>query len=162
MKIVNSHLIPRCLPDPFPEHVGVGVKNPCEIAVHATRDVIDRHKHENSMVLVKVDLTNAFNMVERKIFLDYIHKHHPEVFNWINFCYGDPSVLDCEGHVIESSCGVQQGDPLGPLLFALALSSITRRIRNETSLDLNIWYCDDGTLMGKQQEVAKALQILEK
>ncbi len=41
-------------------------------------------------------------------------------------------------------CGAQQGDPLGPLGFALTLHPIVNRIRS--SLTLNAWYLDDGTL----------------
>ena len=80
-KIVNTHLVPKCRPDLLPEQVGVGVKSACEIAIHATRDVLEKHKDDNSMVLVKVDLTNAFNLVERKVFLDYIRENHPKAFN---------------------------------------------------------------------------------
>ena len=40
--------------------------------------------------------------------------------------------------------GVQQGDPLGPLLFCLATLPIVKRL----SSPLNMWYLDDGTLGG--------------
>ena len=36
---------------------------------------------------------------------------------------------------------------------SVALSSIKGRIQNETSSYQTLWYCDDGTLIGKHQEV---------
>ena len=52
-------------------------------------------------------------------------------------------------HTILSCCGVQQGDPLGPLGFALALQP------------LNAWYLDDGTLCGCPTDLCCALAIIE-
>ena len=53
---------------------------------------------------------------------------------WMECCYGS---------------GVQQGDPLGPLGFSMALHPIVQRIVNEVpGLSLNAWYLDDGTLCG--------------
>jgi hypothetical protein len=57
--------------------------------------------------------------------------------------------------------GTQQGDPLGMLLFALAIQPLVLRIQSERDLDLNLWYADDGTLVGSVAEVAKAYQILK-
>jgi hypothetical protein len=44
------------------------------------------------------------------------------------------------GKVILSKSGVQQGDPLGPLLFAIAIHSLI--------LDQHCRYLDDGTAIG--------------
>jgi len=44
---------------------------------------------------------------------------------------------------------VQQGDPLSPALFALAIHEVTFKIK----ADLNIWYLDDGCIGGDPQTV---------
>ena len=44
--------------------------------------------------------------------------------------------------VISSGGGVQQGDPLGPLLFAAAIQPMALQLR--TSLDLGLFFLDDG------------------
>jgi hypothetical protein len=59
-----------------------------------------------------------------------------------------------------SSTGVQQGDPLGPLLFALVLHPLIHMIRDNCKLLLHAWYLDDGTVVGDSREVAKALDII--
>ena len=67
------------------------------------------------------------------------------------------------GH-ISSEAGVQQGDPLGPLLFALVL----QRIENAFDADddcvhilCQAWYLDDGTLAGKTSAILHALSLLD-
>ena len=48
-----------------------------------------------------------------------------------------------------SSEGVQQGDPLGPMCFSLAIHGLASRLKSE----LNLWYLDDGTLAGSPESV---------
>ena len=84
----------------------------------------------------------------------------PHIFNWIWYCYDSESILDYDSFTINSSCGVQQGDPLGPLLFALALAKLTTRIDQTSQLLFHVWYCDDGTLVGTLPELQKALNVI--
>ena len=64
---------------------------------------------------------------------------------------------------IHSCCGFQQGDPLGPLGFALTLHPIVERIKAEVpDLLLNTWYLDDGTLVGSSANLKAALDIIER
>jgi hypothetical protein len=55
--------------------------------------------------------------------------------------------------------GTQQGDPLGMLLFPLALQPLALHVQSECDLELNLWYADDGTLVRSIAEVAQAYQI---
>ena len=55
--------------------------------------------------------------------------------------------------------GVHQGDPLSPLFFALGLHSCVQAVT--PGLRLNLWYLDDGTLVGSPESVAQALRTLE-
>jgi len=59
-----------------------------------------------------------------------------------------------------SATGVQQGDPLGPLLFALVLHPLIHQIIDSCEFLLHAWYLDDGTLVVDSEEVAKALDII--
>ena len=51
--------------------------------------------------------------------------------------------------IIESAEGVQQGDPLGPLLFALTIHTLVGSLQSP----LNCWFLDDGTLGGDPETV---------
>ena len=60
---------------------------------------------------------------------------------------------------IRSCCGVQQGDPLGPLGFALTFHSLIEKIKDELpGLIPNAWYIDDGS----PEDLAAALHIVER
>ena len=56
---------------------------------------------------------------------------------------------------------MQQGDPLGPLLFSLVLQTLTQKIKEACpNLALNVWFLDDGTLIGRTDDVLRAVQII--
>ena len=94
------------------------------------------------------DFRNAFNSVDRSAFLSSVHRSFPGLYAWTEWCYGSPTVLLYNhSDIILSSCGVQQGDPLGPFLFSLVLAPIIEKIQ-ALSPDLNLWYLDDGVIVG--------------
>jgi hypothetical protein len=58
--------------------------------------------------------------------------------------------------------GLQQGDRLAPLCFPLVLQLLLERIAKQvTSLIINCWYLEDGTLCGNPQDLSQALSIIE-
>ena len=65
---------------------------------------------------------------------------------------------------MSSQTGVQQGDPLGPMLFALVLHKLVSIIDADDgglNLFLQTWYLDDGVLAGNHTAVLHALQLIE-
>ena len=60
--------------------------------------------------------------------------------------------------MLQSTCGVQQGDPLGPMLFSLAIHEVTEEL---VRMGIQaVWYLDDGTIMGSPEEVARGYQLV--
>lgn len=126
-----------------PHQVGVCIAGGAEAAVHAVRTFI---KPESELkAVVKLDFCNAFNSVRRDLLLRTIREKSPDLFPMIWQCYRHPTILSwSDEHTISSVSGVQQGDPLGPAVFSLAIANLV----NEMMSPLNVWYLDDATLGG--------------
>ncbi|XP_026403713.1 uncharacterized protein LOC113299002 [Papaver somniferum] len=140
---------------------GVGISCGGEGIIHSANRLLEMKGHDNFMTMLLVDFSNAFNLVDRSTLIREGRHRCPSIASWIEFCYSSPARLYYNDVVLSSAQEVQQGDPLGPLLFALALHPIAENITTQCSLDLHAWYLDDGTIVGDTMEVSKALKIIQ-
>ncbi|XP_065314291.1 uncharacterized protein LOC135923463 [Gordionus sp. m RMFG-2023] len=99
--------------------LGFGTKGGCEIAAHSLRIYIEDPPPDAVVFYARL----------------------------IEQSYGCRTPLKFGEYTIPSDEGIQQGDPLGPLIF---------------SLDLNIWYLDDGTICGPSKNILAAIDYIEK
>ena len=71
----------------------------------------------------------------------------------------------CGATTLTSECWVQQGDPLGPLLFCLVLKILVNDICSDPNCaNLSFqgwWYLDDGVVAGPSLAVQKVLALIE-
>eukprot|EP00731_Ephydatia_muelleri_P039251 Em1273g1a len=143
-----------------PFQFGVACPFGAEKMVHGLRDCIEQHWLEDDFVVLKVDLKNAFNIVSRQAVLDECAKHFPELFPWASWCYSHHPFLWHPLGCLTSEQGVQQGDPLGPLLFSLVLNILVSAISSRddcAGLKFHAWYLDDGALAGPRSSNILAL-----
>ena len=70
--------------------------------------------------------------------------------------------------LLASATGVQQGDPIGPLLFSCAIHPLVRRLARgfreapaSGGHGLTLFYLDDGILCGDVGVVAEALKAVQ-
>ena len=113
---------------------------------------------------MKIDLRNAFNLVSRQALLHECSAHFPELLQWAAWCNGQHPLLWSPMGTIMSESGVQQGDPLGPLLFCLVLQTVLSAIASDPicfDLLFHAWYIDDGVIAGSKQAVVQAFSIIQ-
>ena len=138
-----------------PTQVGVGVSCGCEAIVHAVARVQeDAATPPEGRWTLLLDFSNAFSRVDRGSMFQEVRDRIPTMAAWMEMCYEAKSFLHLGCHTILSCCGVQQGDPLGRLGFALAHEQVP-------GLLINAWYLDDGTLCGSATDLHAALTIIE-
>ena len=100
----------------------------------------------------------AFNSVRRDKMLTAVRDLVPTLFPFIHSVYSSPSLLFWGDKIIQSSEGVQQGDPLGSLLFCLSIHHVVCHLKSE----LCIGYIDDITVGGTLEDVQHDVAFIER
>ena len=140
---------------------GVATPAGAERMIHLVRREMAKRAFDGDWVLLKVDLKNAFNRISRARMLELVLVHMPHMYSWVEWCYAQDSNLTFSEFRIPSREGVQQGDPLGPLLFSIVIQELIKKIAVEVpGLDLNKWYLDDGVLAGRAADVRLAYKLI--
>ena len=103
-------------------------------------------------------LPECFNECRRLPFLSCLKQVFLEVFLWVQWSYHTAGELHFGNFYILSTAGVQQGDPLGPLLISLVVSQFFDGFWGKLDLELQLWYLDDGTFVGTCKSVSELLQ----
>jgi hypothetical protein len=138
-----------------PIQLGVGVPGGCEAAVHSCRRYLEAMP--DNYVITKLDFSNAFNCLHRDAMLEAIQLHIPEIYAFCHLAYGYVTSLKFGSRTIFSEEGIQQGDPLGPLIFCLTIHPLLQMLSSE----LVIGYMDDITLGGPEVTVANDVNTLQ-
>jgi hypothetical protein len=99
--------------------------------------------------------------MERDTFVRAVSVRFPALERWTRWCYESPPLLIYDhGRLFVSACGVQQGDPLGPLYFCCGLQSLVDKIA-QLNPAYQKWYMDDGGIVGPKDLLLKVWHILK-
>ncbi|PNX97789.1 hypothetical protein L195_g021023 [Trifolium pratense] len=98
----------------------VGISCGVDAILHSVNKVLSQRHEDGSLSMLTVDFLNAINMAT-KLYL------------------GDEHIM--------SPTGVQHGDPLVPLIFALVLFPLIHKIIENCKLLIHAWYLNDETVI---------------
>ena len=115
-----------------PRQLGFGIPRGVDAAVHAAQ--IHLQSLQSDQVIVKVNFENAFNSGRRDKVLSAVEEFITVLVPFVHSAYCVALSLMWGSEVVESSEGVQQGDPLGPLLFCLAIHKMCAKLTSELTL----------------------------
>ncbi|KAL0210137.1 hypothetical protein P9112_010221 [Eukaryota sp. TZLM1-RC] len=137
----------------LPFQYGINTTDGVSSAIFAT-DVLFRQNESN--VCMSLDFSNAFNSLSRRSIHGALLQYMPELIPYFQSTYCTYSNLHFGNNILSSSSGVKQGDPLGPLLFCLAIHPILLQIQEMFPSLKMIAYMDDVVLIGDLDIVKKA------
>ena len=80
----------------------------------------------------------------------------PGLYSLLWQAYSSPTRLFFGDERFASETGIQQGDPIGPALFALSVDEAAQGVQSE----FNVWYLDDSTLGDSPERVYDDLVVL--
>jgi hypothetical protein len=135
--------------------LGLGTHGGAEAAVHATRRFVADMPPD--YVVAKLDFSNAFNNLHRDVMLSAVAEHVPDIYKFCYLAYDKSSFLQFSNNIILSQEGAQQGDPLGSLMFCLAIHPLILACDSP----LKVAYMDDVTLGGPAQVVAADVTMIK-
>ncbi|KAL0215350.1 hypothetical protein P9112_007534 [Eukaryota sp. TZLM1-RC] len=138
----------------LPFQYGINTTDGVSSTIFAT-DVLFRQNESN--VCMSLDFSYAFNSLSRCSNYGALLQYMPELMPDFQSTYITNSNLHFGNSILSSSSDVKQGDPLGPLLFCLAIHPILLQIQEMFPSLKMIAYMDDVVLIGDLNIVKKAI-----
>ena len=141
---------------------GVAIEGGSELLLHHLSVLAEAHP---DWVVLKTDLKNAFNSVERSHLLPEVAKIFPDIYRHVHQMYAEFSPLvfndGHNAHLLQSQEGVHQGDPLGPMLFSVALHPYLVDLQESHPSTRVLAYLDDMFFIGPLDDVITCLDDVE-
>ena len=138
-------------------------------------DAREGHDSDDPLSILTLDIKNAFNTLSRQAIFDFMAAGCSNAFGsnllnyqgWDILCSHFSAHYDKKGilkfyhsgnveHVL-SECGIQQGDPLGSILFALAFHPLLMKIADLYPDILVTAYADNVALVGMRSRLLSAV-----
>ena len=163
MKAISRHVFDSsCL---LPNQFGVGTPGGVEAVLHAVCLALDDKLPTKFSHITSLDASNAFNCISRKLIASSTLNFLPALFKTARWAYNSQSLLllppksglsppdQSEPLLLHSRQGVRQGDPLGPLLFSLAIRPFLKDLITALGPDhLVLAYLDDIFILGPDEK----------
>jgi hypothetical protein len=147
-----------------PLQLGVGVRGGSQCMGHSIRAGIAA---DPACVTVQLDWRNAFNTVSRDAMLKAIAQRAPALLPFAAWMYKQPGRLLIAGapsdnNMLQSERGVRQGDPCGPLFFALTLQGPLEQVQERIPDIRVLAFADDCDLQGPPPAAVRSFRMLDR
>ena len=119
-----------------------------EAAVHAVHQIFN---DPDSQAVLLVDVTNAFNCLNRKAALLNIHSLCPSLATVLTNTYRSDVQLHIDGETLYSQEGTTQGDPLAMAMPAIGILPLIQQLSPLQATQA--WFADDATAGGHIQHL---------
>ena len=96
----------------------LGVKVGAESIMHATKSTFEKLQFSQVAAIIQIDFENALISIKRSQTLNAAVTLMPSLASFAIYCYSQHSYLYYSNKSVTNQSGLQQGDPLGPLLFS--------------------------------------------
>ena len=138
-----------------PRQLGFGVTSGTEAAVHACRWYVENMPQGH--VFVKIDVTNAFNTLQRDVILETVERYLHELLPYASASFSGDSDLQFGDFSLQSQEGAQQGDPPDRSTFAWLSTICCQALQSP----IVVGYLDDMSMGGEAGRVAEDFTRLE-
>ena len=158
-----SHKLAPVSAELAPLQLTVGVRGGSQALGHA---MCAGAASDDDIVTLQADLSNAFNTFSRDVMMKEVVERcshwlaSPGTSMGLMASSGSPGPTLTRPPVL-SCAGVRQGDPLGPLLFAVVLQRILEHLRTHHPDAPCAAYAGDIILQGKPEAVRVAFTVLQ-
>ena len=130
--------------------VCAGHKSGSQAAIHVMWELFE---HDNSDAVLLIDVSNAFNSLNRAAALHNIRVLCPSIATYAINTYREPARLFIVGRQeLRSSKGTTQGDPLAMSLYAISLQPLITQLQVKSAAS-QCWYVEDATGCGPLGDV---------
>ena len=150
-------------PDSLPPlQLAVGVRGGAQCLGHGVSAAV---RSSPTVAVLQVDWRNPYNEVRRSSVLSAVADRAPSLLPFAAWSYGGHSPLHVCGApsgppLLASRTGVRQGDPIGPLFFALTLQPALEAVQAAHPDVAVVAYADDVFLVGAPADLPAAFRLL--
>ena len=153
-----------------PVQLGVGIPSGCQIGARGAQCAFDAKQAVSAF-----DVINAFNTEDRQSTFAGVSSRAPRLLRYYVWAYGRETPLLWHGHLAGlSATGVKQGDPAGPLYFAVSTYPLFCSIRDAVERTVREQFplmpshvgvtaiCDDLTVISDPQLALLVSEVVQR